>query len=92
MKGENGKSLQERNLEKDPSVAIDTHKYSNINKVTNTQTDYTEAQIHGNLSKDDIAYVRIKESEATNNLTEFLSEQGVKYEVIKDEEPGNSPV
>ncbi|MFR0540080.1 minor capsid protein [Lactobacillus delbrueckii] len=92
MKGENGKSLQERNLEKDPSLAIDTHKYSNINKVTNTQTDYTEAQIHGNLSKDDIAYVRIKESEATNNLTEFLSEQGVKYEVIKDEEPGNSPV
>ncbi|MDD6407462.1 MAG: phage scaffolding protein [Lactobacillus equicursoris] len=89
---ENGKKLLEINIEKDLNAALDTHKYSNINKVINTQTDYTEAQIHGNLFKDDIAYVRIKKSEATDDLMEFLSEQSIKYEVIKDEEPGNSSV
>lgn len=62
---------------KDPSRKL-SHEYTSINHFIK---DYTEAQIHGDLSANDVNYVLVPEEELTENLRNKLKEKGIKYEV-----------
>lgn len=66
---------------KDPSRKL-SHEYTSINHfIKDYKCDYTEAQIHGDLSANDVNYVLVPEEELTENLRNKLKEKGIKYEV-----------
>ncbi len=59
-----------------------SHEYTTINHfIKDYKYDYTEAQIHGDLSANNINYVLVPKEELTENLRNKLKEKGIKYKV-----------
>lgn len=80
MKSNQGRTFLSK-LWKDPHLELNK-SYDNINKFIKAQnSDYNEAQIHGNLTYKDISYIIISQNELTESLEKLLKKKKIKYKL-----------